>query len=336
MEEKIQKLCAKANEKANMGDFISVKNIAYELKAIDSANALYTAACFLIDSGSVLGEKIIVEDGLNILKKFKNVNIPSLNYNLGNGYYVLFGFRFNQKKPDHLFKDSEINKAISNYRESFNTFSTPELLINLGNCYDHLGMVIDAIEFYDKALDINPNHPMALGNKGMALYNYARMSGDSGSFLIEAHYLISAALELNTQYESKKSFLETLEIIENIFSDKKIFLEHLENKKINLNIDHNPEKDLIEFCLDHKLFLNICNYCQRCNNAIGDPIHINNMIEPISEREEKIENNKYYLLSAYLNQIKQDYITSRFLLFLSRNNDIDFSFADKKIGRAHV
>lgn len=91
------------------------------------------------------------------------------------------------------------------------------------------------------------------------------------------------------------------------------------------------EKDLTQFCLDNKLYLNICNYCQRCNNAIGDPLHIQNMVESMAQIGENFENSQYYQLSAYLNQIKQDYITTRFLLFLSRYKDLDFSVADKNV-----
>lgn len=102
---------------------------------------------------------------------------PSHYYNLGNGYYALFTLKYEEKKPNHYFKSTELDKAKFNYIKGLDSDQIiPEMFINLANCYDQLGMVIDAIENYDNALLINPSHPMALGNKGMALYNYGRLN----------------------------------------------------------------------------------------------------------------------------------------------------------------
>jgi hypothetical protein len=44
-----------------------------------------------------------------------------------------------------------------------------------------------------------------------------------------------------------------------------------------------------------------------------------------------LKNDAYLHLSGYLNQIKQDYITARFLLILSRYEKLDLSFVDKHV-----
>jgi len=43
------------------------------------------------------------------------------------------------------------------------------------------------------------------------------------------------------------------------------------------------------------------------------------------------KNDKYLRLSKYLNEIKQDYVTARFLLIISRFSDLDLKFVDKRV-----
>lgn len=334
VDKQIHEMYIKANQMWQMGNLADARDVAYEIKSLGSDYASNAASGLLIDIGSILQEENTVQDGIDLLEELKKkINFTSLlYYNLGNGYYALFTLKYDKKELNHHFKPTELDKAKLNYRKALDSDQIiPEMFINLANCYDELGMVIDALENYDNALHINPSHPMALGNKGMAFYNYGRLTGENGTFLIEAHSLLSAALELGVSSESKKAFLKTLELIENIFPDKKVLLKHLDNKKYEIKAESKLEKDLTQFCLDNKLYLNICNYCQRCNNAIGDPIRIKNMVESIAQVGENFENSQYYQLSAYLNQIKQDYITTRFLLFLSRYDDLDFSVADRNV-----
>ena len=59
-----------------------------------------------------------------------------------------------------------------------------------------------------------------------------------------------------------------------------------------------------------------------------DPIGIKNMIVSIKDI---IPSNLYYQLSSYLNQIKQDYISARFLLILSQFKELNLDFVDKRV-----
>ncbi len=81
------------------------------------------------------------------------------------------------------------------------------------------------------------------------------------------------------------------------------------------------------------MYLNLCNFCQKCEDAIGDSATIEKMIVRIDRiREGQYpENDPYLSLSAYLNQIKQDYTTARFLLVLSRYKGLDLDFVDRKV-----
>lgn len=332
IDNQINEMYIEANQKYLAREYETAKQIAYKIKSIGSINASIFASCIFIDVGNATINEKTIQDGIDLLESLeKNHIIPSLNYNLGNGYYSLYLLKYDEKHPYNYFKMTELDKAQLNFRKALNLESTAETLINLANCFDHSGRVLDAIEYYDKALDISPHHPMALGNKGLAFYNYSRLTGETGTYLVEAHRLISKALEIGVYPQDQESFLKTIQVIESLFPDKKIFSKHLKNKKCEIKGESKLEEDYIQFCLDNKLYLNICNYCQKCTNAIGDPIVIKNLIAPIEQFEENFEDSQSFQLFAYLNQIKQDYITARFLLFLSRHKDSDFSLVDKNV-----
>lgn len=84
------------------------------------------------------------------------------------------------------------------------------------------------------------------------------------------------------------------------------------------------EEYLNSFCLENRLYLNVCNFCQRCDAAVGDTIVIREMHVPQTDKS-------YLTLSSYLNQIKQDYITARALLVLSRYPKLNLDLFDKQV-----
>ena len=102
---------------------------------------------------------------------------------------------------------------------------------------------------------------------------------------------------------------------------------------INVEPDSEIEKFLITFCLRNNLYLNICHKCERCNGAVGDSAVIKKMIVPIRPKggEDWPGDDLFIRLSAYLNQIKQDYVTARFLLALSRYKKFSLDFVDKRV-----
>ncbi len=64
--------------------------------------------------------------------------------------------------------------------------------INVGLTLDHLGKHQQAIEYYEKALDIDHNNVTALDNKGYALYNLKKYD--------EAIDIASQAIGIDSNY----------------------------------------------------------------------------------------------------------------------------------------
>lgn len=341
----------------DMGDFEGALTITNEIKKLgDNYYISYVVSGLLIDLGVILDENL-TEEGINLLEKDKKemldggLNAQSVYYNLANGYSNLFKVKSQENPYYSFFRDSELDTAIKYYRKSLEYGPpNPEIYVNLGNCFDSAGRVIDALDCYQNALNLDPKHAMALGNKGMALVRYAQISGEhEKTFLLEAYSLLTKSLDLGVLPESVDIFSNYLQTIKKNFRDEE--LDHLpkfpgykiksEFKPHNLfsrllsilfpgykiKSESAFEKYLINYCLENKLYLNVCNFCQKCDAAIGDTALIKQMTITISETE----NDLFLQLSAYLNQIKEDYVTARFLLIVSRYKKLNLNFVDKRV-----
>ncbi|HEC88252.1 MAG TPA: tetratricopeptide repeat protein [Thermoplasmata archaeon] len=346
-EEQLDRLNQQVEQKKKVNDFRGALNIVRKMLNFGPYHrALYLVGANLIIIGDELRDKNIIKEGIEILQKnFKKIiseesYAPYVYYNLAKGYYALFKIR---KDPYYVcFKQrTELNRAKDYYRKALeynpqDNILLSQIWIELGNCFDDLGMVIDAMECYEEALKISPDDGFALGNKGMTLLNYASLiSKHQGTFLIEAYSLLSQAIKCDLHNHAIDTFSKCLEDIISAFPNKKALDNPPEFLGYSIETDNNFERFLIEFCLKNGLYLNICNFCQKCNEAIGDAVTISRMVMPIEDiisiNEENIKKISYFRFSAYLNQIKQDYVSSRFLLILSRYKDIDLNFVDRNV-----
>lgn len=337
-----RKLYKQAVEEVNTGNFKEALNLANQIIRIEGENsntASLTGALY-IDIGPALQEIGIVEKGISLIEKFIDsiisnpINIPYVYYNLANGYAALFDFR--RKKEPHygLFENTELDTAKDYYLKALKNKPREngllsQIYVNLGNCLNKKGRVVDALECYEKALKYKCDHSMAIGNKGVALAYYSKISGEHQiTFLIEAYSLISQALKLGVLPESVGYFEKQLKYIERLFPDKKVLKNPPKYPGYTIKADSNFEKFLINFCLKNKIYLNICNFCQKCDAAIGDTIFIKKMTV---QSVKNFSNDTFLKLSKYLNQIKQDFITARFLLILSRYEGLNLNFVDKRV-----
>jgi tetratricopeptide (TPR) repeat protein len=334
---KLNELVEKAEQKMNAGDFEGALNLAPKMQNLGSDYRVgYVVSGLLIDNGWALGDEKKVKEGVELLQKyFKKIvqhaeYAANAYYNLANGYYALFQFKRSRDQFYGIFKETELNKAKVYFRKALeynpqDTMFASQILVNLGNCYDTYGRVLDALECYEEALRHKPDHGMALANKGLALQYYAALAGEhQRTYLLEAYSLLSQALELGVNPEAIDTFTKYLDAIKQAFPDKKILDNPPKFPGYTIKARSKFERYLIEFCLEHGLYLNICSICNKCDAAIGDTVVIKQMLVPANS-------DQYIRLSSYLNQIKQDYVTARFLLILSRYKGLNLNFVDKRV-----
>ncbi len=336
---KINKMYKAAMKEMNEGNYENALKITNKLKNLgDHYYISFMASGLLINLGDAFGKEVL-DNGIRLLEKDckemmeKGMNPQDIYYNLANGYYGLFVSKSLENPVYSLFESTELDKAIKYYRKSLEYGSpTPEIYVNLASGFDSAGRVIDSLDYYQKALNLNSNHAMALGNKGMALCNYAKVAGEhQRTFLLESYSLLSKALDLIEHPKAAESFLIYFEWIKGEFSNKKDLENPPKFPGYKIEAKSEFEEYLIKFCLENKLYLNICNFCQKCDACIGDTIRIMQMRIPITELQDDSQKDPFMRLSSYLNQIKQDYVTARFLLVLSRSEKLNLNFIDKRV-----
>jgi tetratricopeptide (TPR) repeat protein len=297
-----------ATKRLNNNDCAGALEAVRQIQALGPNYLIsYYSSGLLIDIGSVLNDEKLVEEGKSLLEKDYQEIVnddrlaPTGVYNLANAYLCLFYFQLAKKQEIFFLKKDNLDSAKYYYRKALQFKSgnnlTAQILVNLGNCFDNIGRVVEALECYDQALSLRPNFGMALGNKGKALYFYADLCGEhQGTFIMEAYTLLKSAKSALTP-EAAFGFSETLKIIE--------------QRGRNLPLDNPPkfpgcsikgktslERYLIDFCLRNQLYLNVCNFCKKCDAAIGDTITIRTMTVPANDYS-------YLTLSSYLNEIKK-------------------------------
>ena len=201
-------------------------------------------------------------------------DVKSIYYNLANGYlyyYTLTSERF-------INLDNVIIKAKNNYNKALSIDNNDSelsalILINLGNIYSKTGRYIDALDSYDLALKMKPTHELAIINKGSSLIEYSSLCVDSFPFIHNAYLHYKEALKSNDLNPKNKTYLKKI-----IKSLEKKYGEDILNKNHDSNLKINNENTFqgfyTLFCLMNKLYLNTCNFCQKCNSSIGDMILI--------------------------------------------------------------
>src|SRR5216683_2906466 len=80
-----------------------------------------------------------------------------------------------------------------------------QILTNLANSLNTVGRFVEALEYWGRALGLNPSFGMALGNRGYGLERYAQALYDSGHrrvFLSFAYESLTSALSQSAKYEA--------------------------------------------------------------------------------------------------------------------------------------
>jgi tetratricopeptide (TPR) repeat protein len=189
-----------------------------------------------------------------------------------------------------------------------------QILTNLGNLMDHIGRFVEAIEYWDEVLDTLPSFPMARGNRGLCLPDYARAlydPGHAGTLLKCAHADLKIALLSSELYEdARKCFDECRIWIESVLSSECI------EKDIDMNGfslgASQQEVQYRKWCLDNRLFLNPLNDLGPYPIAARDVFTAPSIVVGIGD-------GPYY--PGYFNQMKQEFVSARYLYYDGINAD---------------
>jgi len=325
---------------------LSVINQKYDLHQI---GVLINVAGFLIDIGDGLNDPAIVRKGIGFLESNKERIFTQGKeleftywYDLGNGFAALH--KIEKQEPDFKYSIVSINQ-IQQAKNCFYHATTlltekgpqidnermARLYVNLGNCFNDLGRNLESIEFYDKALYHSPKHPMALANKARVFCFLTHVTPEKeyySKLYYEAYWMLKSACKSKMIEEAPRRFFEDsyLKPIKKSLTGKM----NLRKKTEHVRVWHRRYRSrfktfYVNFCLNHRLYLNPHSFYCNCYASVGDPIVIQKMLVPSKGKD------KYLSLCRYLNQVKQEFATARFLLTQSQFKDPKLRFVDGKV-----
>jgi hypothetical protein len=317
-------------------DLEEVYNEYMALNSIDDKNSIEILQICgeLIDSSFYLKKEEGIKKAMLFLEKLKNKSLNDeqkgiLYYYFGNAYADIGSFEISNFL---LWDDKNKKKAIYNYRKSLiyklDKDTTAQVLINLANLYDSLGRFVKSIALYKQAKEEkseNYSTYMADGNKGISLFHYANIIYDKGHRIYFAYFAYNCLKEAinnsskdTTDREVYEGYLKKL----NTQDLDKIKFEDLKLNDFSLG-DSEEEKKYRKWCLENCLFLNPINDLGEYNISAHDSLHLPNMIFNI--------NQNYIEFPSFFNQLKQEYVSARYLIYEGITNMGTMHFSDRGV-----
>ncbi|MDQ6958211.1 MAG: LA2681 family HEPN domain-containing protein [Mariprofundaceae bacterium] len=210
----------------------------------------------------------------------------------------LFHLRMAIKEPE--FDSSE------NYQKC-------QIYVNTANALNTLGRPVQALEYWNRALQIIPNYGMALGNHGLGLMSYARQLYDGGHAMVLMKFayedfksaISAGAYYEDNGYETVKTGMET---------EANNIETHIDLAVVNSTLDlhhhslgeSKEEQEYRRWCLTQRLFLNPINDLGTYPIAARDIFGLPSITVSIKEPP---------VLYGFFNQLKQEYVSARYMYY---------------------
>ena len=283
-------------------------------------------ALVYVEGGDQLNDSQLVERGAHIFRQLVEQDTsPNLLYSLASANHRIWNLAVKQNGFECAWHDSYENLRVARnlFKEISSDGSAPKevrlkALTDAGNTYDEVGRYLDALEMYECALSIDQSFAMALGNRGMALFNISLLMGSyANDFQIEAADCLDAAL---------KDHFGLLEhggqVAVNRFRDLRSTILVSKNEKGILPDSPASFADpYLAWCLRKELFLHVSPNHIRNDTEVLDAISFKSFTLPSSEESLLFANA---LIDAF-NTLKQDYMCARYLLWLATANESPIS-----------
>jgi hypothetical protein len=197
-----------------------------------------------------------------------------------------------------------------------------KILTNLGNAFSTIGRYIEAVEYWNAALAVDPSFPMALANRGYGRFHYAKTLYDEGHrerFLRAAYQDLQAGIPSVPYPDAKEYFTFIAGKIEERYGGE--FLGRQDTYREFPLGDTEEEVAYRSWTLRQRLFLNPMNDLVTASVAATDVLHTPSMVVPAGEPP---------ILQGFFNTMKQEYVAARFILWESLYAAAP-SFADRDV-----
>lgn len=312
------------DEPVKGGEHMKKPECAYEvLMAIDSLESLDADEAInklglLINLSPSHGKKEGLQRAVSWGDELAKRSLTSsqraiLHYDLANAWEDLRRILGKHKQLD--WKQEELEKGVEHLRrsiteEGFSLLSDDmrcRAFTNLANALDHVGRFVEAIEYWDRALSVISDFPMAVGNRGICLAHYGRKLYDTGHavlFLKHAHSALSASLTSPLQKDAREAFKAELNTIESLLKEE-VLQRPFDMHSFPLGSSAS-EVRYRKWCLNQRLFLNPLNDLGSFSIAARDVFSTPSIVTRIGEGP---------CCQGFFNQMKQEYVSARYMYF---------------------
>lgn len=273
-----------------------------------------------------LGKGIEISSQVNTSKFSKN-DLATFHYFVGNAWSYLYHLK--QKDGEFPFEGIELNQQIISYRSALikldsetNRILKCQILTNLGNLFSTIGRFSEAQDYYDRAISLESDFGMAIGNKGYGIFSYARVIFDQNQqfiFFHKAYQYLLASNKPNVYEDAWQYFENTAKHIETRYK-KEALNQTLSFKDF---FKRKPQKEVTyrKWCMKNKLFLNPLNDIIQESVATTDYLFTPSMT---------FQYNEEPIYFSIFNQIKQEFVSSRFIFYEAINSNKPH-FSDKEV-----
>lgn len=197
---------------------------------------------------------------------------------------------------------------------------------NLANALNHVGRFVEAIETWDNVLNENPTYAMAIGNRGHSLSWYARYLYDpyhQPIFLNESYWEIKKALEIGVEKHAVKDLLDWVDHLDSLTDWNEFNFEPGDESRGRSKI----ERSYRTWCIDNRLFLNPLNDIWMKDIVANDVLTF-----PPTIVKKGDENPLFPEVYGIYNQLKQEYVSARYILFEAiEESNTSLHFSDKRV-----
>jgi tetratricopeptide (TPR) repeat protein len=234
------------------------------------------------------------------------------------------------EQPDRQRQIIELRRAMRH--PGFNGMHAQrqcQILTNLANQLNTVGRFVEAIELWDRSLELNSNFAMALGNRGSALIHYGKAlydTGHAGLMYVAAHDGLEAAIVETAEYESAEP--EKMRQHFRYLYDYVLRHVKIESVRKSVSVDEygygetTEEQGYRKWCLANRLFLNPLNDLGAHSIAARDVLMLPSLRAPISLLPPPF--------IGFFNQMKQEYVSARFFYYESFTAD-GVHYSDKDV-----
>ena len=277
--------------------------------------------------------------GINAGKKFltlvkTDIDIATVRYCIANAYGCLQRIPQVQPSDNNMpWENDDLEQELINLRIAYSLIKDKpisevksdlpfRIATNLGNALNYIGRFCDAIENWDYVIDHYPKFSMAHGNRAFGLKYCAGRLYDSGhqyDYLTAARTGFEQALKGKLESNDYKAFKELLSETKIILGD--CYRAPLKDYSLGRS---QKEKDYRNWVLSNRMFINPLNDLGKHSIAAQDILTLPSIITPIQVSQPEIY--------GLFNQMKQEYVSARFLLFEGINeNRKKCHFSDRKV-----